>query len=93
MTTRPVGVEAYAPDLPVTVSDAADPLEALRAFIPKRRVVPDRGMPRFTGGAVGALSYDAISTFEPSVPLPDKDPVASRSRASSRPTSSSCSTT
>ena len=32
-------------------------------------------MPRFTGGAVGALSYDAISTFEPSVPLPDRDPV------------------
>ena len=32
-------------------------------------------MPRFTGGAVGALAYDAISTFEPSVPLPDRDPV------------------
>ena len=75
VTTRPVGVEAYAPDLPVTVSEAADPLEALRAFIPRRRVVPVEGMPRFTGGAVGALSYDAISSFEPSVPLPDRDPV------------------
>ena len=75
VTTRPVGVEAYAPDLPVTVTDAADPLEALRSFIPKRRVVPVEGMPRFTGGAVGALSYDAISSFEPSVPLPDRDPV------------------
>jgi anthranilate synthase component 1 len=32
-------------------------------------------MPRFTGGAVGALSYDAISTFEPSVPRPERDPV------------------
>ena len=32
-------------------------------------------MPRFTGGAVGALAYDAISTFEPSVPLPERDPV------------------
>ena len=32
-------------------------------------------MPRFTGGAVGALSYDAISAFEPSVPLPERDPV------------------
>jgi anthranilate synthase component I len=75
VTTRPVGVEAYAPDLPVTVSDAADPLDALRAFIPRRRVVPVDGMPRFTGGAVGALSYDAISAFEPSVPLPERDPV------------------
>ncbi len=74
-TTRPVGVTEYAPDLPVTVSDAADPLDALRAFVPRRRVLPSEGMPRFTGGAVGALSYDAISTFEPSVPLPDRDPV------------------
>ena len=32
-------------------------------------------MPRFTGGAVGALGYEAISTFEPSVPRPDRDPV------------------
>ena len=32
-------------------------------------------MPRFTGGAVGALSYDAIGAFEPSVPRPEKDPV------------------
>jgi anthranilate synthase component 1 len=74
-TTRPVGVEAYAPDLPVTVSEVADPLMALRAFVPKRRVLPAEGMPRFTGGAVGALAYDAISSFEPTVPLPDRDPV------------------
>src|SRR6187431_1311459 len=74
-TTRPVGMTDYAPDLPVTVTETPDPLEALRAFVPKRRVLPTEGMPRFTGGAVGALSYDAISTFEPSVPLPDKDPV------------------
>ena len=32
-------------------------------------------MPRFTGGAVGALAYDAVSLFEPRVPLPDRDPV------------------
>src|SRR5512141_141275 len=74
-TTRPVGVTDYPPDLPVSVTEAADPLDALRAFVPKRRVLPTEGMPRFTGGAVGALSYDAISTFEPSVPLPDRDPV------------------
>ena len=74
-TSRPVGVTDYAPDLPVTIEQSADPLAALRAFVPRRRVVPVEGMPRFTGGAVGALSYDAISTFEPSVPLPDRDPV------------------
>jgi anthranilate synthase component 1 len=74
-TTRPVGVVDYAPDLPVTETDAADPLDALRAFVPKRRVLPTEGMPRFTGGAVGAVSYDAIASFEPSVPLPERDPV------------------
>jgi len=74
-TTRPVGVVDYAPDLPVTEATTPDPLAALRAFVPKRRVLPTEGMPRFTGGAVGALSYEAISTFEPSVPRPDRDPV------------------
>jgi anthranilate synthase component 1 len=38
-------------------------------------VQPTDGMPRFTGGGVGALAYDAISAFEPSVPRPDRDPV------------------
>ena len=74
-TTRPVGVVDYAPDLPVTETATPDPLAALRAFAPKRKVLPTDGMPRFTGGAVGALSYDAISAFEPSVPRPDRDPV------------------
>lgn len=75
ITSRPVGVVDYAPDLPVTESPTLDPLAALRAFVPKRRVLPTEGMPRFTGGAVGALAYEAISTFEPSVPRPAKDPV------------------
>jgi anthranilate synthase component 1 len=74
-TSRPVGVVDYAPDLPVTTAEATDPLAALRAFVPKRRVQPVEGMPRFTGGAVGALAYDAIASFEPSVPLPERDPV------------------
>jgi anthranilate synthase component 1 len=73
--TRPVTVEAYAPDLPVDVAEAADPLEAIRSFVARRRVLPKEGMPRFTGGAVGALAYDAVSIFEPSVPLPERDPI------------------
>ncbi len=72
---RPVGVVDYTPDLPVTDLPAADPLAALRAFLPRRRVEPTDGMPRFTGGAVGALAYDAVSVFEPTVPLPAADPV------------------
>jgi anthranilate synthase component 1 len=75
-TTRPVSVDRYEPGLPVTDVETPDPLAALRSFVPRRRVLPTEGMPRFTGGAVGALSYDAISTFEPSVVRPDRDPVS-----------------
>ena len=72
---RPVTVPEYAPDLPIRDVEAPDPLEALREFVPRRRVAPREGMPRFTGGAVGALAYDAVSIFEPSVPLPKSDPT------------------
>jgi len=72
---RPVSVTTYAPDLPVETVEAPDALAAIRGFVPRRRVAPTEGMPRFTGGAVGALAYDAVSSFEPSVPLPDRDPV------------------
>ncbi len=73
--TRPLDVDAYHPDLPTERTAAADPLAALRGFVTHRRVRPVEGMPRFTGGAVGALAYDAVSTFEPTVPLPVADPV------------------
>ncbi len=74
--SRPVGVRDWEPDLPVETMPAEDPLAALRRFVPRRRVLPAEGMPRFTGGAVGALAYDAASRFEPTVPLPAADPVA-----------------
>jgi anthranilate synthase component 1 len=78
---RPVTVDRYDPELPVRTTDAPDPLLALRSFIGHRRVQPTEGMPRFTGGAVGALAYDAVSIFEPSVPLPDADPVGTPTAA------------
>ena len=78
---RPVTVERYDPELPITTVDAPDPLVALRSFVPRRRVEPTEGMPRFTGGAVGALSYDAVSIFEPKVQLPDADPVGTPTAA------------
>ena len=73
--TRPIEVDSFYASLPIARSAAPDPLTALRAFVPRRRVVPLAGMPRFTGGAVGALAYDAVSAFEPTVPLPSADPV------------------
>src|SRR6476619_1522233 len=73
--TRPVTEPTYSPDLPIETVEADDPLAAIRAFVPRRRVQPTEGMPRFTGGAVGALAYDAVSAFERTVPLPERDPV------------------
>jgi anthranilate synthase component 1 len=73
--SRPVGVDDFAPDLPTETLPADDPLAALRSFLPKRRIAPTAGIPRFPGGAVGALSYDSVSIFEPTVPLPASDPI------------------
>ena len=73
--SRPTSVERYEPDLPSVVSAADDPLAAIRSFVARRRVLPTDDNPRFTGGAVGALAYDAIPAFEPTVHLPEADPV------------------
>ena len=78
---RPVTVDRYDPELPVRTGDGPDPLAALRAFVGRRRIQPTEGMPRFTGGAVGALAYDAVSIFEPTVPMPDADPVGTPTAA------------
>jgi len=72
---RPLSVDRFDRDLPIETLESIDPLATLRAFLPRRRVLPLEGMPRFTGGAVGALAYDAVSSFEPSVPQPTADPV------------------
>jgi anthranilate synthase component I len=78
---RPVTVDRYDPELPIRTEDAPDPLQALRSFVGRRRVQPTEDMPRFTGGAVGALSYDAVSIFEPTVPMPKHDPVGTPTAA------------
>jgi anthranilate synthase component 1 len=75
IVTRPVTVDTFDPDLPATVEPATDPMAALRSFVGSRRVAPTEDMPRFTGGAVGALAYDAVAAFEP-VPQPGPDPVS-----------------
>ena len=46
-----------------------DPLTALGSILEPYRSEPDDALPRFTGGAVGYLTYDAIHRFEPRVPL------------------------
>ncbi|HEU4401363.1 MAG TPA: chorismate-binding protein, partial [Candidatus Polarisedimenticolia bacterium] len=51
---------------------AGDPIEALRRAIAPCRAVRFTGLPRFTGGAVGYLSYDVVRLVE-RLPTPVRD--------------------
>jgi anthranilate synthase component 1 len=46
-----------------------DPLTALGEILDDYRAAATPGLPRFTGGAVGYLTYDAVTKFEPRVGL------------------------
>jgi anthranilate synthase component 1 len=47
-----------------TVDHHEDPLDAVREVLARRRPVEVPGLPRFTGGAVGYLSYDWVRFVE-----------------------------
>jgi anthranilate synthase component 1 len=55
------------------VERGVDPWERLRALLAEHRPPPVPWLPRFWGGAVGYVGYDAVRRFEPTVgpPLPD----------------------
>ncbi len=53
----------------------ADALAAVRAELERRPVAHVPGLPRFTGGAVGYLAYEAAARFEPAVAIPPADPL------------------
>ncbi len=61
-------------------AEGGDPLREIEAELSRYRLShpKDRearsALPRFTGGAVGFLSYDAVCHFEPTVPVPKNDP-------------------
>jgi len=46
-----------------------NPLDEVRALMARFRFVSDGELPRFAGGAVGFLGYEAIHFFEPKVPI------------------------
>ncbi|HWZ94769.1 MAG TPA: anthranilate synthase component I [Opitutaceae bacterium] len=56
-----------------TVPTPADPLALLEDELRRHRPVKVPGLPRFTGGAVGFISYEYISRIEPTVPAAPKD--------------------
>jgi anthranilate synthase component 1 len=55
----------------VPLDDGRDPLDILKAEMAKYQPVRQPDLPRFIGGAVGYMSYDAVRRFER---LPDDNP-------------------
>jgi anthranilate synthase component 1 len=52
---------------------ATDPLDEVRKLMARYQFVSRPELPRFAGGAVGFLGYEAISFFEPKVPVAEQD--------------------
>ena len=53
-----------------TLPPGGDPMDALRTVLAACRPRPVPGLPRFRGGLVGYLAYDAVRFFEPTLDLP-----------------------
>ncbi|HEY1792301.1 MAG TPA: anthranilate synthase component I [Opitutaceae bacterium] len=56
-----------------TVPTPQDPLKLIEEELGHFRPVSIPGLPRFTGGAVGFLSYEYVTRIEPTVPLAGRD--------------------
>lgn len=63
--TEPTGIIRTGPGEP---DGAVDPLDLLRDRMAGIKHANIPGLPKFHGGAVGYVSYDAVSYFEPRVP-------------------------
>jgi anthranilate synthase component 1 len=56
-----------------TVPTPQDPLSLIESELAQYRAVRLPGMPRFTGGAVGYISYEYVTRIEPTVPASPRD--------------------
>ena len=54
---------------------AVDPLRLIEETLSQFKPVVIPGLPRFHGGQVGFLAYDAVHYFEPRVPPPSSNPL------------------
>src|SRR5438045_2847120 len=73
-------IQSYGRELRITDPDterrfetATNPLDEIRKLMAAYRFVSHPELPRFAGGAVGFLGYEAINFFEPKVPLAQGD--------------------
>ncbi|MBM3854337.1 MAG: anthranilate synthase component I [Verrucomicrobia bacterium] len=65
----PATTEIRTPDRPATtLPTPRDPLTLIEEEMRAYRPVALPGLPRFTGGAVGFISYEYVSRIEPTVP-------------------------
>ncbi|MGB2694866.1 MAG: anthranilate synthase component I [Dehalococcoidia bacterium] len=55
--------------------EPGDPLAHIEHELSRYDVAPVPGLPRFHGGAVGYLGYEAIRHYEPRVSAPESDPL------------------
>ena len=56
------------------VHEDGDPLDHVELELAKLRPAEVAGLPRFHGGAVGYIGYEAVTHFE-RLPMPDEDPL------------------
>ncbi len=66
-----IGTEPYR-TLSVDAGDGTDPLARVAAELEKYRPATIDGLPKFTGGAVGYVGYEAVTLFE-ELPSPETD--------------------
>src|SRR5438876_7466056 len=52
---------------------STDPLDEVRKLMGRYQLVSRPELPRFAGGAVGFIGYEAIHFFEPKVPVPHQN--------------------
>jgi anthranilate synthase component 1 len=57
------------------LGEPGDPIERIRRDLASHTAVTVEGTPRFSGGLVGGLSYDAVRLFEPRVPIARGDEI------------------
>jgi anthranilate synthase component I len=75
-----VVIKSYGHELQIVESGnerrvqiTGDPLDEIRQLMARYQFVSRPELPRFSGGAVGFLGYEAIHFFEPKVPIAERD--------------------
>src|SRR5437867_3162304 len=73
-------IQSYGREIRVTERErersfdtTTNPLEEVQQLMARYQFVPRPELPRFAGGAVGFLGYEAVSFFERKVPVAHRD--------------------